>query len=115
MQNTSYNEALRFDGRKFKEFSRENRHQRFLFVDDGSTDGTWEVLDGLRRSDPECFAVCKLPRNVGKDEAVRQGLLRAFESGPDYVGYWDADLATPLDAIRTFCAVLDSRPAPKQA
>jgi hypothetical protein len=36
-------------------------------------------------------------------------LLRAFEADPDYVGYWDADLSTPLDAIPTFCSVLDSR------
>ncbi|HMB03697.1 MAG TPA: glycosyltransferase [Isosphaeraceae bacterium] len=105
-----YNEALRLDVRKFEEFSRENRHQRFLFVNDGSTDGTLEVLDDLRRSDLECFALCDLPENVGKAEAVRQGLLRAFEADPDYVGYWDADLATPLDAILTFCSVLDSRP-----
>lgn len=105
-----YNEALRLDVRKFKEFSRADRHRRFLFVNDGSTDGTLEVLDDLRRSDLECFALCDLPENVGKAEAVRQGLLRAFEADPDYVGYWDADLATPLDAILTFCSVLDSRP-----
>jgi glycosyltransferase involved in cell wall biosynthesis len=105
-----YNEALRLDVRKFKEFSRENRHRRFLFVNDGSTDGTSEVLGDLCRSDRDCFAACDLPENVGKAEAVRQGLLRAFEADPDYVGYWDADLATPLDAILTFCSVLDSRP-----
>jgi glycosyltransferase involved in cell wall biosynthesis len=105
-----YNEASRFDARKFSEFSREHCDQRFLFVNDGSTDGTLEVLDNLRRSDPERFATYDLSENVGKAEAVRQGLLRAFESDPDYVGYWDADLATPLDAVLTFCAVLDSRP-----
>jgi glycosyltransferase involved in cell wall biosynthesis len=104
-----YNEASRLDAGKLKEFSREHAHQRFLFVNDGSTDGTLELLDDLRRSDPERFAICDLPRNVGKAEAVRQGLLRAFEADPDYVGYWDADLSTPLDAIPSFCSVLDSR------
>jgi glycosyltransferase involved in cell wall biosynthesis len=104
-----YNEALRFDARKFQAFCREHCHQRFLFVNDGSTDKTLEHLDDLRRSDLGCFAICDLPQNVGKAEAVRQGLLRAFEAEPDYVGYWDADLATPLDAILTFCSVLDSR------
>jgi glycosyltransferase involved in cell wall biosynthesis len=104
-----YNEALRLDVGKFKEFSREHPHQRFLFVNDGSTDGTLEVLEDLCRSDLERFGICDLPKNVGKAEAVRQGLLRAFEADPDYLGYWDADLSTPLDAILTFCSVMDSR------
>jgi glycosyltransferase involved in cell wall biosynthesis len=105
-----YNEARRFDPRIFQAFAREHRHLRFLFVNDGSTDGTLELLEDLGRSDPDRFAVCDLPENRGKAEAVRQGLLRAFEADPDYLGYWDADLATPLDAILTFCALLDSRP-----
>jgi glycosyltransferase involved in cell wall biosynthesis len=105
-----YNEALRIDAGKFREFSREHPHHRLLFVNDGSTDGTLEVLDDLCRSDLGRLAICDLPENVGKAEAVRQGLLRAFEADPDYVGYWDADLSTPLDAILTFCSVLDSRP-----
>jgi glycosyltransferase involved in cell wall biosynthesis len=105
-----FNEATRLDKRIFQAFVREHRQLRFLFVNDGSTDGTLSLLQGLRRSDPDCFAVCHLAENVGKAEAVRQGLLRAFESDPEYLGYWDADLATPLDAILTFCSVLDSRP-----
>src|SRR5262249_318687 len=76
---------------------------------DGSTDGTRELLDDLCCSNPGRFATCSLPENVGKAEAVRQGLLRAFEADPDYVGYWDADLSTPLDAILAFCSILDSR------
>jgi glycosyltransferase involved in cell wall biosynthesis len=104
-----YNEALRLDVGKFKGFAREHPQQGFLFVNDGSTDGTLRVLEDLCRSDRECFSICDLPENVGKAEAVRQGMLRAFEAEPDYVGYWDADLSTPLEAILAFCAVLDSR------
>ena len=68
------------------------------------------MLEDLCRFDRGCFAICNLATNVGKAEAVRQGLLKAHVAEPDYVGYWDADLATPLDAILSFSALLDSRP-----
>jgi glycosyltransferase involved in cell wall biosynthesis len=105
-----YNEAQRLDLVAFRAFAREYRQVRFLFVNDGSTDGTGALLADLVRSDRAGFALCDLPRNVGKAEAVRRGLLRAADDDPEYVGYWDADLATPLEAILTFGAVLDSRP-----
>src|SRR4051794_39855798 len=94
-----YNEARRLDVHAFRTFARDDRAPRFLFVNDGSRDATLEILGDLRGTDPARFDVLNLTRNAGKAEAVRRGLVRALADGPDYVGYWDADLATPLEAI----------------
>jgi glycosyltransferase involved in cell wall biosynthesis len=105
-----FNEAARLDVDAFTAFSIGRPEVRLLFVDDGSTDRTREVLESLRQSFPERIDVYSLPRNVGKAEAVRHGLIKACESRPEYVGFWDADLATPLDDIIRFMGVLDDRP-----
>jgi dolichyl-phosphate beta-glucosyltransferase len=103
-----YNEARRLNTQAFKAFTHDKYRVRFLFVDDGSTDETWNVLQNLSALDAERFLIRRLPSNIGKGEAVRQGLLQAFQLNPDYVGYWDADLATPLSAIPAFCDVLNT-------
>src|SRR6478752_2733844 len=91
-----YNEAARLDHPAFSRFVLANKDVDFLFVDDGSTDSTRQTLESLRESRPDQFRVLGLERNFGKAEAVRHGLLAACERKPDYVGFWDADLATPL-------------------
>jgi hypothetical protein len=48
---------------------------------------------------------------MGKAEAVRHGLIEACRDRPDYVGFWDADLATPLSDIPVFAGLLDGRAA----
>ena len=105
-----YNEATRLQVSKFKTFSCAKPAIRFLFVNDGSTDRTGLVLEGLHQEDHQHFAICHLAQNRGKAEAVRQGLLRAFAASPAYVGYWDADLATPLNTLGAFCELLNVRP-----
>jgi glycosyltransferase involved in cell wall biosynthesis len=104
-----YNEAARLDREAFSRFT-SSHDVDFLFVDDGSTDSTRQTLDALRESRPDRIRVLELGRNVGKAEAVRHGLLTACVSNPAYVGFWDADLATPLEDILAFKALLDSRP-----
>jgi dolichyl-phosphate beta-glucosyltransferase len=104
-----YNEARRLKIHTFKEWPCEAQPQQFLFVNDGSTDGTLQVLECLRNYDPQRLAICNLPENVGKAESVRQGLLHAFDADSEYVGYWDADPATPLEMLPAFCHLLDSR------
>jgi glycosyltransferase involved in cell wall biosynthesis len=81
-----------------------------LFVNDGSIDRTQQLLESLCGSNPSKFAMLNLKPNRGKAEAVRQGVLSAIDSHSDYVGFWDADLATPLDAIPQFLEVAESHP-----
>jgi len=83
----------------------------FLFVNDGSTDGTAHVI--RKRLDNRVFLL-DLPRNVGKAEAVRTGMLHATRTPPlngaAWIGYWDADLATPLAEVNSFlrfCQLLE--------
>lgn len=68
---------------------------RLVLVDDGSSDRTLQVLGAYRAEHPERVEVVALPRNRGKAEAVRQGLLHALAAGADVLGYTDADFATP--------------------
>lgn len=105
-----FNEAARLKPGTFGSFMSDDNSPNFLFMDDGSTDRTLDVLNDLQRSyGPRCRVV-SLDRNVGKAEAVRTGLNLSLAHGAARVGYWDADLSTPLQAIAEFGQVLDNRP-----
>jgi dolichyl-phosphate beta-glucosyltransferase len=109
-----YNEALRLPVDQFLRFLCESQ-VHFVFVDDGSRDNTLERLESLRAGKEDRVFVLRSPANQGKAEAVRMGInfaldTLALKQDVDYVGYWDADLATPLDAIPQLMAVLAERP-----
>lgn len=106
-----YNEATRLDVQRFREYLAGNRQSRILFVDDGSTDQTGRVLEQVRSGHEHCAEILRCGKNKGKAEAVRRGLTYALENfHQEIVGYWDADLATPLDSVGRFLTVLDNRP-----
>jgi dolichyl-phosphate beta-glucosyltransferase len=104
-----FNEAQRLDVRRFEQFAARSYGVDFLLVNDGSRDATLELLEGLHARNPRRFSFMHLKDNSGKAEAVRQGCLLALEAEPDYIGFWDADLATPLEDIPTFASVLDRK------
>jgi dolichyl-phosphate beta-glucosyltransferase len=80
-----------------------------LFVDDGSRDGTAEVLARLAKG-CDRTQVLTLAHNAGKAEAVRRGVLAAVEDGAEAVAYYDADLATPPDQLVRLVEILAARP-----
>jgi dolichyl-phosphate beta-glucosyltransferase len=105
-----YNEADRLKPERFADALRSNAALHLTFVDDGSRDHTRTVLETLAGRCGERASVLALPSNVGKAEAVRRGLNRVIADGAEFVGYWDADLATPLDALPDFMRVFQIRP-----
>ena len=99
-----YNEEQRLDLDAFRRFDAGSDRVGFLFVDDGSRDGTRRLLQS------KGFDVLALEKNGGKAEAVRRGIIEAMKRGAEVVGFWDADLATPLSELPAFLDILKERP-----
>ena len=105
-----YNEARRLQTDRFLACLDERPQVSFLFVNDGSTDDTLQVLGALHAARGDRARVLDGGVNQGKAEAVRRGILAAIAFGPAYVGYWDADLATPLAELTAFLETIEARP-----
>src|SRR5690349_3839557 len=66
-----------------------------IFVDDGSTDNSWEVIGQLRQKNPRIKGI-KFQRNYGKSAGLNEG-FRAAEG--DVIITMDADLRDSPDEI----------------
>jgi dolichyl-phosphate beta-glucosyltransferase len=92
-----YNEEKRLDLVAFEEGAQ--GEVQILFVDDGSKDNTVEMISQFIKNKPNMH-VHRCPKNGGKAAAVREGMLYVIRhpalSKATWVGFWDADLATPL-------------------
>ncbi len=92
----------------------ENQHVSFLFVDDGSQDATAQVLQGLAAGHGQRCDFLQLPKNSGKAEAIRQGMLHILAQPEtfSYLAFMDADLATPLSGISSAIHAIDKYQEP---
>ena len=79
----------------------------FVFVDDGSKDGTLRVLRDLHEKDGRCGYV-SFSRNFGKEAAMYAGLQHAKG---DYVAVMDADLQDPPEMLPDMLRILEESPA----
>ena len=77
---------------------------RVLFIDDGSTDTSWAVIQRLAATDPALAGV-RFRRNFGKAAALQAGFERATG---DVVFTLDADLQDDPAEIPGFLAALDA-------
>jgi glycosyltransferase involved in cell wall biosynthesis len=105
-----YNESERLVPEAFLQFVGTHPRVQFLFVDDGSADGTGEILERMRQAAPAAVTVLRHAARRGKAEAVRTGILRGLSDRSLLVGFLDADLSTPLGEIDHFLTVLRDRP-----
>ena len=70
-----------------------------LFVDDGSKDATWVVINALHAEDPQLFHGIKLAHNKGHQNALFAGLMHALHANADAAISMDADLQDDPGAI----------------
>ncbi len=69
----------------------------FIFIDDGSDDSTWRIIDEMSNFHKSVRGV-RLSRNFGKELALTAGVLESTEE-LDAVILMDADLQHPPSAI----------------
>ncbi|MEQ1870942.1 MAG: glycosyltransferase [Vicinamibacterales bacterium] len=107
-----YNEAKRLPTADFLLFLDGHPEVSLCLVDDGSSDTTLQTLEALRAQRPQQVVVLPVSPNGGKAAAVRAGVLFAAKQETwSILGFWDADLSTPLSEVDRLVAVLVGDPA----
>lgn len=124
-----YNEASRIQTEAFVGAMQNNPNLQLIFVNDGSSDNTLGVLTSFRETQNHLIKprihILSYNSNKGKSTAVMRGLQACYSTlingapilpeaeedinyvgfdnvEADYLGFWDADLATPLTEVEWF-------------
>ena len=96
-----YNESMRLPFNKYLDFLKLNKQVKIIFVDDGSTDNTKNLVNKLSNKFPKQIKILSYKKNKGKGNAVRDGFLYAVhENMSGNLAYLDADLSTSLEECK---------------
>jgi glycosyltransferase involved in cell wall biosynthesis len=77
-----------------------NNKSYIYFVDDGSNDGTWNIIQDLHSKDNIRYKGLKLSRNVGHQNALMAGLEKVSDRADCAISI-DADLEDDISVIET--------------
>lgn len=113
-----FNEELRLPREYWKSLVSVESNIHWLFVDDGSSDGTTKVLKEI--CDGTLAQILKLSANQGKGNAIREGFIKVIAQDLEinFIGYLDSDGAFSInDVMRlakmanesSFDAIISSR------
>ena len=86
---------------KMNQLKREGKigeKSRVMFVNDGSSANTWQIISELHEKEPDMFSGVNLSRNRGHQNALLAGLLTAVNYA-DMIVSMDADLQDDINAV----------------
>ncbi|WP_396597072.1 glycosyltransferase [Dokdonia sp. R86516] len=93
-----FNETTRLDVISFQQFIFDNSNFYFYFVDDGSSDNTYEFLIN-NFGHLECCQILTSGSNVGKGRVIQYALNSINLQSYCYFSFIDADLDIPLNQL----------------
>ena len=106
-----YNEARRLPVNAMRDFLHRFENMHICLVNDGSTDGTADLIETVAEMCTPRVTTLHLKKNSGKAEAVRRGVLTCCRGDAfEFIGYWDADAATPFEDIVYFTDIFRRHP-----
>ena len=83
----------------------ENIEFEIIFVDDGSKDGTLEIMRKLSEQDPKVHYI-SFSRNFGKEAAMYAGFCNVTG---DYAAVMDADMQDPPSLLPQMLDILENQ------
>lgn len=105
-----FNEEKRINKDAYLKFIRENNQEYHLcFVNDGSKDNTFKVLQEMKSEASQNISIVDIKKNVGKATAVRAGVRYLYNKKEiAFIGFMDADLSTDFRDFKDLVKTLKS-------
>tara|TARA_B100001094_G_scaffold17115_1_gene14701 strand:+ start:91 stop:1035 length:945 start_codon:yes stop_codon:yes gene_type:complete len=88
-----------------KSLEKEKNSFEIIFIDDGSSDRSWEVISGLSKQHTHTHGI-QFSRNFGKSQALHAGFIKAQG---DFVVTMDADLQDSPEEIPSMIAQIKEK------
>jgi len=106
-----FNEEKRIEKSEFDEFASSNKKVLLILVNDGSSDKTELILTSIFHQNPDNVRIVTLEKNLGKSNAIREGVLSANTDDILYTGYLDSDLSTSFESFLLLYAEIKAKKA----